>query len=465
MFLWSGQKGRDAMQTDSRIGRGGSTGGYRHPLLQRINPYFACLRGLADPTARRSVRWTPPAAALAAVLMAFDPGCTLTVRCRDALACLGLDFTRRRRVGKTCNGLLKALVRQAPAILPLLKSSLRQQAQAMWEKIPRVAGWVLLAVDGSKEDLPRTRSLEEHFGIADNGRCPQALITAIVEVFTGLPWDWRIGRGRGSEKDQLIAMTADLPARSLLLADGNFVGYAVWSAPAKAGREFLIRVGGNVHLIRRLWPDARIDRRGDIVYAWPTHRQKHAAPLRLRLIEVRGGKDPVYLLTNVLDRRRLTDAAAGKIYRRRWGVELFYRGLKRTLGYAKLRSRSGRRAAVELEWGMVSLWVLAVLGIEQLHRRRISRRRLSPAGLLGAVRTALVRGVDPARAARAGRDLDRALGRAVRDRYQRHAAKASRYRPVTRNTPHPLQLKPPRVRLATDTERRRAEQAHPRLAA
>jgi hypothetical protein len=462
MFLLSGQKGRDAMSTDLSIGNGIATFEYRQPLLRRISPYVRCLDGLADPTARRRVRWTPRAAALAAVLMALDVGCTLTVRCQDALACLGIDFTRRRRVGKTYNGLLKALVRQASAVLPRLKADLRCQARAALERVPKIRGWTLLAVDGSKDDLPRTRSLEKHFGIADNGRCPQALITAIVEVFTGLVWDWRITRGRGSEKRLLMEMVDELPESSLLLADGNFVGYPIWSALMKGGREFLIRVGGNVSLIRKLWPQAEFERRGDLVYAWPALHQRKWPPLRLRLIQVRGGRDPVYLLTNVLDRRRMKNATAGKIYRCRWGVELFYRSLKRTLGYAKLRSRSGSRAAVELEWGMVTMCIMAMLGIDRLHRRTVDRRRFSPAHMLHALRVALLRG-GPAR--RALRDLDRALGRAFRDDYTRRCSKRSRHNPVTRNTPFPQRLKPPRVRTATREERRRAMQIHPQCAA
>jgi hypothetical protein len=462
MFLLSGQKGRDAMKSDLTIDSGVAALEYRHPLLQRVSPYLRCLQGLPDPAARRRVRWTPLAASLAAVLMVLDTGCCLAVRCQDALAALALDFHRRRRVGRSYNGLFKALVRQASGVLPRLKADLRQQARAALEQVPRVQGWVLLAVDGSKAELPRTCSLERHFGIADNGKHPQALITAIVEVFTGLLWDWRIGPGRGSEKHQLMDMVDALPASALLLADGNFVGYPVWSALMAAGQSFLIRVGGNVGLIRALWPEARFERHRDVVYAWPRHAWKQRPPLQLRLIKVQGGKDPVYLLTNVLDHRRLKPAAAGRIYRRRWGVELFYRTLKRTVGYAKLHSRSGPRAMVELEWALVTLTLMSLLGIAQLARRQVDRRRFSPAGLLQTLRAGLLRGAESSGGLRA---LDRALGRSFRDAYRRRASKQSRHRPITRNTPFPQRLKPPRVRRATTEERQRARQIRPHWAA
>ncbi len=437
---------------------------YRHPLLTRINGSLECLAGLADPKARRSVRWTPLAAALAAVLMALDPGCTLAVRCEDTLACMSGDFTRRRRVGKTYNGLLKALERQAGTVLPLLKADLRRKVRKALVAVPKVAGWTLLAADGSKDELPRTWDHEKTFGIADNGVWPQAFVTAIVEVQTGLVWDWRLGKARSNEREHLREMVPELPDEALLLADGGFFGHPLWSLFDKHGKSFLIRVGGNASLIRDLFPDARVERQGDVVYAWPVNHQSTLAPLRLRLIRVGSKKNQVYLLTNVLDPVRLSVRAAGTIYRLRWGVELFYRTLKRTLGYAKLRSRSGRRGKLELEWGLITATILALIGTHALRRRRIHPGRQSPAALVRALRAALLRGggTKPSETLAA---LDHALARAVKDNYRRRKPKRSRHNPRTVNTPAPARLKPPQLRRATPHERRIAKESHPSLAA
>lgn len=449
------------MDTDHPIGGDHTFFTYRHPLLQRISPHLRALELMSDTSARRPVQWTPRAAGLAAVLMTLDTGCTQAVRCRDALHAMRGDFGREHRTGQTYNGLLKALVRQGSLVLPVLREDLRRQARGALTKVPKVNGWTLLAADGSKQELARTRDLEEHFGIADNGKCPQALTTAIVEVFTGLLWDWRVDEGRGSEKGHLMQMIGALPENSLLLADGNFVGHGLWSEFEKFGRQFLIRVGGNVSLIRDLFPDSRIERAGDIVYVWPVAKQKTHPPLRLRLIKVKGGASPVYLLTNVLDRRRLGRAGAGKIYRLRWGVELFYRTFKCSWGLAKLASRGAARARVEMEWAMVTVTVMTLLGIDRLSRARMDRRRLSPAALLHALRHSLLHDAPRHRATR--RELDRALRRAVRDRYQRRRPKRSRHRPVTKNTPK-QKLKPPRLRYAHAHEQRFARETYPMAA-
>lgn len=423
---------------------------------------LGCLAGLADPKAGRSVRWTPLAASLAAVLMALDPGCTLGVRCEDTLGCMSKDFTRRRRVGKTYNGLLKALERQSDVVLPVLRADLRARVLRALEMVPKVSGWTLLAVDGTKEDLPRTRDHEQIFGIADNGACPQAFVTAIVEVQAGLLWDWRIGIARSNEREHLREMASDLPDDALLLGDGGYFGYPQWSALDKSGKSFLIRVGGNVRLLQELFPDARIERQGDIVYAWPVHEQSKVPPLRLRLIAVGSKKDRVYLLTNVLDHAKLSRRSAGAIYRLRWGIELFYRTLKRTLGYAKLRSRSGRRGKIELEWGLITATILALIGTNALHRRHRDPRRQSPAGMLRVMRAALLRG-GRGRPDKALAALDREIARAVKDPYRRRKSKRSRHNPETKNTPFPQHLQPPKVRRATPQERRKAKKSHPSL--
>jgi len=450
--------------TDPRVGGDAAVVLYRHPLVASLSGYLECLRGVSDPKAGRAVRWTPHAAGLAAVLMVLDPACSLAVRCEDARACMAADFTGRRRVGKTYNGLVKALERHAGVVVPLMKEDLRARAVSVLGAIPGTCGWTLLAVDGSKEELPRTVDHEKEFGIADNGAVPQALVTAIVEVHTGLLWDWRLGRADTCEKQHLVEMARGLPGRALLLGDGNFVGHPIWSALHEGGTQFLIRVGGNVSLLTGLWPDARVERHGDIVYAWPRLKRHNAAPLRLRLIRVGGRHTPVHLLTNVLDHRRLNKRAAGAIYRKRWGVELFYRMFKRTLGYAKLRSRAGRRARLELEWGLIAATIMTLLGIDALRRARKDPRRLSPAGLVRVLRTALLRGRQDA-GARAAATLRRRLAGSLRDRYKRRADKRSRHRPVTRITPRPLKLKPPRLRKATAAERRMAHEKYPSHAA
>lgn len=412
---------------------------------------------MEDPSKRR-VHWTPLLAATAGVLMSLGDTRTLRGRCEEALECLGSE---QPGLPESYNGLAKALLRQADTVLPTLKKHLRQRAAGALLTIKKTCGWTLLAVDGSKIDLPRTVSHEDYFSIADNGKCPQAIVTAVVEVHTKLLWDWRIGKATTSEKQHLVEMTRDLPARSLLLADGNFVGYPIWQGLAVCGREFLIRVGGNVHLLSKLWPQAQIEQQGDIVYAWPRAMQHKGPPLVLRLIKIGRGKKRIHLLTNVLNQKRLTDKAAGKIYRLRWGSEVFYRTFKKTLDHVKLKSRTGVRGQVELEWALVGCWIMTLLAIDAMAQQKVDPKRLSHAEVLHQLQKNL-------RRRQPGEDSQRLrcrLAMCVRDNYQRQGSKASRHCPRTKNTPKHHTLKPPKVRRATAEERRIAHQDHSAIAA
>lgn len=441
------------MRTDLRVGGGASAHVYRHPLLSCISVFFECVAGVVDPVARRRVRWTPQAASVAAVLMAIDNDVSLVGRFGHVWSCMKRDHGGRRRTGGTYNGLLKALERQATVTLPLVKAALRDHVRRRLARIDPTCPWVLLAVDGSKTDLPRTVDHERTFGIADNGIYPQAFITAVVEVHTGLLWDWRMGPARASEKMHLKEMIADLPGHALLLADGAFIGSPIWNKLCAKGQPFLIRVGGNVSLLTGLWPQAITRREGSIVYVWPRKTRQDHAPLKLRLIRVGSRAKTVYLLTNVLDPRRLSRKAAGTIYRKRWGVELFYRALKRTLGCAKLRSKAARRARIELEWTLVAMTIITLLGIHAVVKRRCDPRILSPAQLLRTLRAALRDARSQGSTVAAA--LQRDLASCLRDTYQRSRPRQSRHRIVTRNTPK-TPTKPPLIREATPQERKDA---------
>ena len=73
----------------------------------------------------------------------------------------------------------------------------------------------------------------------------------------------------------------------------------------------------------------------------------------------------------------------------RWGIEVFYRSFKRTLGRHKLRSASPQNAQLELDWS------LAAIGAACLYAKRCQLRagedlaRTSVAGVLRILRRAM----------------------------------------------------------------------------
>lgn len=138
------------------------------------------------------------------------------------------------------------------------------------------------------------------------------------------------------------------------------------------------------------------------------------------------------------------------IYAARWGIEVFFRTFKQTFGCRKLRSRSARNAQLELDWALVGLWGVGLLGTHELSASGHDPLRLSPAAALRAFHRTLreyrVRPETPADT------LWAQLRRARLDDYRRRSAKTSREYPrkkqrlligipqITRATPHQIAL-------------------------
>ena len=82
---------------------------YRHALVRVVSPLLAPLA--------IGKGWSALSLALAATLMSWDPAPTLAQRFEAVLALLDAALPRRKRVGRTYQGFVKALTPRSEAIL------------------------------------------------------------------------------------------------------------------------------------------------------------------------------------------------------------------------------------------------------------------------------------------------------------------------------------------------------------
>ena len=196
------------------------------------------------------------------LLMAWSESTSLSDRFASASMSLG-----RRLRGRTYQGLIKASRRWSPMLLSHLSAAWRALVLTVAGSHWLSGGWVVLGVDGSKYDLPRTAANEQAFGVSGKRHGgPQACLCMILHLATGLPWCWKIGRAMTSERHMLRQMMQWLPARCLLVADAGFTGYELWRALNDSGRAFLIRAGANVRLLKAL--GYAVSERDGLVYVW-----------------------------------------------------------------------------------------------------------------------------------------------------------------------------------------------------
>jgi hypothetical protein len=381
--------------------------------------------------------------------MAWGEASTLSTRFEQACETAG-DLHRHWKLGRSFSGFTQALITKSSAVIDPVKQRFRSE-MASFRKFRDRDGWCVLAVDGSRFECPHTDANEDGLGCAGREKtAPQVFVTTLWHVQLGLPWDFHAGPGTDSERRHLDAMLDHLPQNTLLLADAGFVSYDLCRSLQQRGHAFLLRIGSNVRLLKNL--DSECEQRDDIVYLWPTKRRNHL-PLKLRLIRLRNDHgETVFLLTDLLDPKRLSDNQAQRLYRKRWGIEVFYRSTKQTLDHRRMLSRTPETCIAEAQWTLLGVWLLGLMTVSRQIRSGRDPLKWSPAKARDAVRHAARNG----QGSRSDhQSLSVELCRAIRDEYRRRRPKRARNYPRKKRETPPG---PPQIKLATRYEKQLAKQ-------
>lgn len=412
-----------------------------------------------------NVKWRPPDLVRLAIFWVWSSQSGLVDAANDAIGMIVSLFGKSALAVASYQALTAALVRYTSQLLPALWGRLhtlmRQSGEAGW----RIGKWLVVAVDGSRLSVPRTRPNEERFNkprkprskkkprVKKRGRHaqrkqpkrsekshydpqavgPQMWLTLMWHIGLRLPWCWKLGPSYSSERAHLQELLDEqqFPEGTLVCADAGFVGYGYWQSIVNHGHSFLIRVGGNVRLLKHLGVARQ---KSDLVYCWPDQvAKKQQPPLVLRLFCFHDGRGEIYLVTNVVDDKELTAEQARLIYRQRWGVELQFRSLKQTYGRSKLRARTPDVANIELHWSLLGLTMLQLLAVKEQTQADEPADKTSIATVLKIIREMMRNRSDKRPASQS---LRKRLQNAKTDSYQRHGKKQSRNYPRRKTEPH-----------------------------
>lgn len=400
---------------------------------------------------RKDCSWTPKLLAVTALLWAWSDESTLVERFSVVRRIVIFLFSMQHQVAESYQAFMKILARWTDEMVGAIRVSLQQRMPRQFPDCWELFGFIPFGGDGSRFELPRTQAHEQAFSASRRSKkrkpksarkrktpdkhsrkanSPQMWLTTLWHLGTGLPWNWRRGPADSSERAHVLEMLESLPALALIVADAGFVGYDFARAITDSGRQLLIRVGANIKLLKQL---GYARESGNTVYLWPdTAAKKNLPPLVLRMIVVHNGKHPVHLLTSVRDTKRLTDRQIIELYRRRWGIELFYRHLKQTFQRRKLRSASPANAEIELDWSFLGLWAMGFYALIEARRVGTSPSQLSVAKMLRAFRRAMK---DYRHPAENGWRLCRILREATIDTYERQNKTSRNYPRKKKETP------------------------------
>ena len=410
---------------------------------------------------RKEATWTPQWLAWMAILWAWSNESSLLERFACAQRLIQHLQSESAKTATSYQAFMKVLVRWTEPLVSALQVSLRRRMEKLSPDDWQQHGFVAFGVDGSKVSLPRTKSNQQAYSHArqdskrnrrkkPNDRAAtkkieqsQIFLTTLFHVGLNLPWNWRTGPADSSERAHALEMLDSLPENALLTGDAGFVGYDFAKAVLASGSQLLVRVGSNAKLLKHL--DFARESNG-IVYVWPEKavRQKQP-PLVFRLVVVQGTRHPVYLITSVTSKSRLSEKQIGDLYRGRWGVEVFFRHLKQTFGRRKLRSHAAKNAEIELQWSLIGLWGIGLYASHELVSQKIPLARLSIAGSLKTFRRIASDYLHPQEKNQRLREL---LRKALRDDYPRQDK-------TSRDFPRKKQERPagkPKIIKATKTQ-------------
>lgn len=438
-------------QQEKRSPRGKLKRAIRKFLPDRI---FSCLE------AHGNTEWSLSVLPFVALFFALSNESTLAER-YDMAKDVAAFWFPNEFLATTYRGFMNALVRHNAVLVQIVSEQLRTQMLLLSGREGKIAGWTPFVVDGSKVAAPWTKANEEKLGKKGRKprgeRCqrketdlrPQLTLTMLWHLPLGLPWAWKHGGLADGERTQFRDLLNTLPKRSLIVADAGFVGYSLWSTIQDGGRHFLIRVGANVELLRSLVPGCDIERDGEIVWLWPDgQRKQDAPPLKLRLITLQKGQQTWHLVTSLLDPASLSETQASNLYSKRWGVECCFRTLKQTYERGKMRSYTPHCAGAELDWSLLSLWLVSLLTKQELREAKINVKCYSPAAARKLVRREL------RRQSEGKEQLDVSeFQTAIKDSYKRRSSKKARHDQRKKHDPAPSA---PKLKKATTLQRQAA---------
>ena len=182
-------------------------------------------------------------------------------------------------------------------------------------------GMRVLAIDGSRYNLPTSEELREHYGIQkSSGEQVQALGSCLYDVLNGLVLDAQLTRVDGNERE---------------LAKQHFD--VLQANPSRRGEKELLLMDRG-YRCREFCKSMRLDGRNDCVIEHRFARAKENTRLRVIRFALDNGDEEI-IVTNLFD-TSLSVQDFKALYHLRWSIETSYSNLKNKLEIEDFSGRS-----------------------------------------------------------------------------------------------------------------------------
>ena len=230
----------------------------------------------------------------------------------------------------------------------VLQSSAMRFASS-FDDLWRWKGRRAFAIDGSNFHLNRGHDVDRYFRRPERAHHPQATVSSLVNVSSGLPVDVVVGPYDASERRMLFEHLDLLEEGDVVILDRGYPCHDIIRELVRRGIDFLVRVPSS-HSFRATNVFKRSSLDDAPVFIQPAQPPgSEQVTLELRALRMRDpeGNESIYLTS--LPAKRYSHAELADLYRLRWEAEEFYRHTKSDyFGQSQYRARSAHGIKQEI---------------------------------------------------------------------------------------------------------------------
>ena len=233
----------------------------------------------------------------------------------------------------------------------------------------RWCGRQLLAVDGTKINLPRQLLKAGYALPSKQSYYPQGLVSCLYRLGDRMPVDFEL-LASSDERLPVLTHLKRVRAGKVVVYDRGYFSYELLRQHALRAVDCIFRLQRNSAALFDAFINSKdqeriIDfslRRSAALRWRRAHPGETLQPIRVRCVKYRAGGNEYYLATTLLDAKRFPRSELSAAYHGRWGIEELYKVSKRLVEIEQFHSHSERGVKQELYAHFVVLLMARTFG-------------------------------------------------------------------------------------------------------
>ena len=229
----------------------------------------------------------------------------------------------------------------------------REVLASAGETEPLWKGHRILAIDGSKINLPAPLVDAGYRRPHDNAHYPQGMVSCLYTLRHRVPIDFDLHRHE-DERRAALGHLDHAREGDLIVYDRSYISFAMLHEHHRRGLDGLFRIPENLNTpFDAFIGSHETDRTLDLQA--PRDHPLRGTTLAVRLVKGTVFDTEIRLATTLLDRERYTTKALLDLYHARWGIETLYDTLKETLTGFHAKSERGVKQELYAAFTLIAL--------------------------------------------------------------------------------------------------------------